>query len=181
MLFNKPFDVVCQFRPVPGQRTLADFIAIPGVYPAGRLDKDSEGLVLLTDDGRLQARISHPRYKLAKTYLVQVEGAITTNAIERLAAGVSLSDGPTRPASAREIPEPVLPIRDPPIRVRASVPSSWIEIQISEGRNRQVRRMTAAVGYPTLRLYRTRIGDWSVDDVAPGEFTVQNVHLPVQP
>ncbi len=178
LLFNKPFDVVCQFRPVTGQRTLADFIAIPGVYPAGRLDKDSEGLVLLTDDGKLQARIAHPRYKLVKTYLVQVEGDISANAMERLTAGVQLSDGPTRPAGVRKIPEPVLPERDPPVRFRESIPSSWIEIKISEGRNRQVRRMTAAVGYPTLRLYRISIGDWSVEHLAPGEFTVRNVHLP---
>lgn len=171
--FNKPFDVLSQFTDSGTQgsprRTLSDFIDLPGVYPAGRLDRDSEGLMLLTDDGRLQARISDPRHKMEKTYLAQVEGKPDANAIAALCAGVTLKDGPTRPAKARRIDEPVgLWPRTPPIRVRKSVPDCWIELVISEGRNRQVRRMTAAIGHPTLRLIRARIGQWTLDGLASG-------------
>jgi len=171
--FNKPFDVLPQFtdRGSDGspRRTLSDFIDLPGVYPAGRLDRDSEGLMLLTDDGRLQARITDPRHKMEKTYLVQVEGEPDTAALAALCAGVDLKDGRTRPAKARRIETPPgLWPRNPPIRVRKSVPDCWIELTIREGRNRQVRRMTAAVGHPTLRLIRWRIGPWSLDGLAPG-------------
>ena len=173
--FNKPFGVLCQFsdRGNAGtpRATLSDYIAVPRVYPAGRLDCDSEGLVLLTDDGRLQARISDPRHKMAKTYWAQVEGIPTEDALERLRRGVRLGDGPTRPARARRIDEPPgLWPRDPPIRQRRSVPDSWIELTIREGRNRQVRRMTAAIGHPTLRLIRARIGQWSLEGLACGEW-----------
>ena len=171
--FNKPFGVLSQFtdRGTEGARaTLSDFIDRPGVYPAGRLDRDSEGLLLLTDDGRLQARIADPRFKLAKTYLVQVEGEAAEPALAKLRAGVVLKDGPTRPALAEAIAPPELWPRDPPVRFRKSVPDSWLRLTISEGRNRQVRRMTAAVGLPTLRLVRWRIGEWSLDGLAPGEW-----------
>lgn len=171
ILFNKPYDVLSQFtdRDSDGVRkTLSAFIDLPGVYPAGRLDRDSEGLLLLTDDGRLQARIADPRFKLPKTYLVQVEGVPDDAALDRLRDGVVLKDGPTRPAVAERIAAPGLWLRDPPIRVRASIPDSWITLTIREGRNRQVRRMTAAIGYPTLRLIRWSIGEWTVDGVAPG-------------
>jgi 23S rRNA pseudouridine2457 synthase len=174
ILFNKPYGVLPQFTdkgaagsPRP---TLSDYIDVPGVYPAGRLDMDSEGLMVLTDDGRLQARISDPKYKMAKTYLVQVEGDVDGDALEALRNGVQLNDGLTLPAGAERIDDPQLWPRDPPIRVRKSVPDSWIKLTIREGRNRQVRRMTAAVGYPTLRLVRWSIGDWTVDDLAPGEW-----------
>ncbi len=171
ILFNKPYDVLSQFtdRGSDGVRkTLSAFIDLPGVYPAGRLDRDSEGLLLLTDDGRLQARIADPKFKLPKTYLVQVEGVPDDAALDRLRDGVVLKDGPTRPAVAERIADPGLWLRDPPIRVRASIPDSWISLTIREGRNRQVRRMTAAIGYPTLRLIRWSIGEWTVDGVAPG-------------
>lgn len=171
ILFNKPMNVLSQFTDAksPSPRaTLSDFIDMPGVYPAGRLDRDSEGLLLLTDDGKLQARIADPRAKMAKTYLVQVEGAPTEADLEPLRRGVVLNDGPARPAGARLIAPPVLWDRDPPVRFRKSVPDAWIEITITEGRNRQVRRMTAAIGFPTLRLVRWRIGDWSLDGLAPG-------------
>ena len=171
ILFNKPFGVLSQFtdRGSPTARaTLSDFIDVPGVYPAGRLDRDSEGLLLLTDDGRLQARIADPKFKLAKTYLVQVEGMPGDEALDRLRAGVLLNDGPTRPAEVARIAAPALWPRDPPIRYRASVPDTWLSLTIREGRNRQVRRMTAAIGHPTLRLVRQRIGDWSLGDLAPG-------------
>ena len=171
ILFNKPYGVLTQFtdRGSPSPRpTLSDFIAVAGVYPAGRLDLDSEGLLLLTDDGRMQARIADPAFKLAKTYLVQVEGEPDPAQIDALARGVVLKDGPTRPAVAERIADPGLWLRDPPIRVRASIPDSWITLTIREGRNRQVRRMTAAIGYPTLRLIRWSIGEWTVDGVAPG-------------
>lgn len=174
ILFNKPYDVLSQFtdRGTAGsaRRTLSAFIDMPGVYPAGRLDRDSEGLMLLTDDGRLQARIADPKYKMPKTYLAQVEGAVTEEALAILRAGVRLKDGLTRPAEAESITDPALWPRDPPIRVRQSVPDSWIRLTISEGRNRQVRRMTAAVGHPTLRLVRWRIGDWALGELAPGEW-----------
>lgn len=169
ILFNKPFNVLSQFSGEPGE-TLADFIRVPGVYPAGRLDKDSEGLLLLTDDGKLQAQISSPKFKLPKTYLVQVEGIPDDAALEKLRKGVLLKDGPTLPAEAKRIDPPVLWPRDPPVRFRKSVPDSWISLTIREGRNRQVRRMTAAVGFPTLRLVRWRIGDWTLDGLAPGEW-----------
>jgi 23S rRNA pseudouridine2457 synthase len=167
ILLNKPFGVICQFS---GEGpTLADYVAVSGFYPAGRLDKDSEGLVLLTNDGKLQARISNPRYKMEKTYWVQVEGDISKDAIRRLRQGVKLKDGTTRPAGANIIDSP-LPERDPPIRFRASIPTSWICLTIREGKNRQIRRMTAAVGFPTLRLFRFRIGEWDITDISAGEY-----------
>ena len=150
--------------------TLSAFIDVPGVYPAGRLDLDSEGLLLLTDDGRLQARIADPKFKTPKTYLAQVEGDAGADALAALRAGVRLKDGLTRPAQAERIDDPALWPRDPPVRFRKSVPDCWLRLTISEGRNRQVRRMTAAVGHPTLRLVRWRIGDWALDGIAPGEW-----------
>jgi len=173
ILFNKPFGVLSQFtdeRAGTPRRTLADFIDVPGVYPAGRLDFDSEGLLVLCDDGRLQAQIADPRYKLPKSYLVQVEGEPDAAALERLRRGVELKDGLTRPAKAERLSDPALWPRDPPIRYRKSVPDSWIRLTISEGRNRQVRRMTAAVGHPTLRLVRWSIGGWTLADLAPGQW-----------
>jgi len=171
ILFNKPNQVLCQFRPVEDKKTLADYIDIPGVYAAGRLDYDSEGLLVLTDDGKLQARISEPRHKQAKCYLVQVENIPQRKTLVALSRGVQLKEGLTRPAKARLIEEPVwLWRREPPIRQRRDIPTQWLEIEISEGRNRQVRRMTAAVGHPTLRLIRTRVADWSLDGLAPGEY-----------
>lgn len=174
LLFNKPFGVLCQFSEEPNgppRPTLAAFIERPGVYPAGRLDLDSEGLLLLTDDGRLQARIADPRFKLPKTYLVQVEGDPDDSALAPLRRGVRLNDGMTLPAEAERIEAPDLWERDPPIRVRKSVPDCWLRITLREGRNRQVRRMTAAVGLPTLRLVRWSIGDWTLAGIAPGTFT----------
>ena len=172
ILLNKPFGVLSQFTggKEGADDTLAHLVDVPGVYPAGRLDKDSEGLLLLTDDGRLQARIAEPRHKMPKTYLAQVEGEVGADALERLAQGVDPKDGKTRPARARKIDPPPVWDRDPPVRYRKSVPDSWIALEITEGKNRQVRRMTAAVGLPTLRLVRWRIGDWSVDGLAPGEW-----------
>jgi 23S rRNA pseudouridine2457 synthase len=178
ILFNQPSDVLSQFSAAGERATLARYVDVPGVYPAGRLDRDSEGLLLLTDSGSLQHRISDPRHKLAKTYLVQVEGSISEAALEQLRRGVMLNDGPTRPALARAITAPALWERDPPIRVRKSVPDSWLELTISEGRNRQVRRMTAAVGFPTLRLVRWRIGDWCVEGLAPGEYRTLEIAEP---
>jgi 23S rRNA pseudouridine2457 synthase len=171
LLFNKPFRVLSQFSPVPGKLTLADFIDIPGVYAAGRLDYDSEGLLLLTDDGALQARIANPRYRRAKIYLAQVEGIPDNQAMELLSRGVELKDGLTRSAGAAIVDEPEwLWPRDPPIRERRNIPTQWLRLELTEGRNRQVRRMTAAVGHPTLRLLRIGIGDWSIDGLAPGEY-----------
>lgn len=172
VLFNKPFDVLCQFTDEAGRRTLKDYIDIPGVYAAGRLDRDSEGLLLLTDDGRLQQAISDPRFKLEKHYLVQVEGSIDAQAVQALTKGVQLKDGPTLPARAELIATPDLWERSPPIRIRLSVPDSWLRLCIREGRNRQVRRMTAAVGFPTLRLVRERIGPWELGTLQPGEYRI---------
>ncbi|MBL9075218.1 pseudouridine synthase [Tabrizicola sp.] len=171
ILLNKPYDVLCQFSREGERAVLADFVAVKGVYPAGRLDRDSEGLLVLTDDGKLQARIADPKHKLEKTYLAQVEGVVTEAALERLREGVELNDGPTLPAKARGVAEPAwLWPRVPPIRVRKSVPDGWIELVIREGRNRQVRRMCAAVGLPCLRLIRCRVGDWTLEGLAPGEW-----------
>lgn len=173
ILFNKPFDVLSQFtdaRSPSPRATLSDYIDVPGVYPAGRLDRDSEGLLLLTDDGRLQSRISDPKYKTEKTYLVQVEREPDEAALAALRKGVMLKDGMTRPADVRRIDEPELWARTPPVRFRKSVPDCWLELTIREGRNRQVRRMTAAVGHPTLRLVRWRIGDWTLEGIANGEW-----------
>lgn len=173
LALNKPFHVLCQFtdRSTPARRTLAEFGLPAGVYPAGRLDHDSEGLLLLTDDGALAHRITDPRHKLRKTYLVQVEGAPTGAQLQALREGVELADGPTRPAHAHllETPPPLWP-RDPPVRFRRTVPDAWLELAITEGRNRQVRRMTAAVGLPTLRLARVAIGDWRLQALQPGEW-----------
>lgn len=171
LLFNKPFGVLTQFRPVAGKQTLKDYIPVPDVYAAGRLDADSEGLLVLTDDGALQARISHPRYKEAKTYWAQVEGIPTPEALRQMAAGLDLGDFITRPCQVRAIDEPPgLWPRTPPIRYRAAIPTSWLEIRLKEGKNRQVRRMTAKVGYPTLRLIRAAIGSWTLDGLAPGQW-----------
>jgi 23S rRNA pseudouridine2457 synthase len=174
ILFNKPYGVLCQFtdRGTEGSTrpTLSGFIDVPGVYPAGRLDLDSEGLLLLTDDGRLQSRIADPKFKTAKTYLAQLEGDVTDEALTSLRSGVQLKDGLTRPAEAERIPIPDLWPRHPPVRFRKSVPDGWIKLTIREGRNRQVRRMTAAVGHPTLRLVRWSIGAWSLDGITPGEW-----------
>jgi 23S rRNA pseudouridine2457 synthase len=167
--FNKPFGVICKFRPEPGRRTLADYLSIPSVYPAGRLDTDSEGLLLLTDDGALQARIANPRHKLAKTYWAQVEGLPTAAALGVLREGVDLGDFVTKPAGARLIDEPAdLWPRDPPVRYRATIPTAWLELVLREGKNRQVRRMTARVGFPTLRLVRAAVGRVALDGLAPG-------------
>ncbi|MDJ0711345.1 MAG: pseudouridine synthase [Woeseiaceae bacterium] len=170
-MLNKPYQVLSQFRDTDGRATLADYVDVPDVYPAGRLDFDSEGLLLLTDEGRLQARISHPRSQTRKTYWAQVEGIPEERQLRQLVRGVRLKDGPARAVSARLIDEPAnLWVRDPPIRYRKSVPDSWLEIVLTEGRNRQVRRMTAAVGLPTLRLVRYAVGDWTVDGLDPGQW-----------
>ena len=178
ILLNKPFRVLSQFTDEQGRATLALYLSAPGFRPAGRLDYDSEGLLLLTDDGAFQQRIANPRHKLWKTYQVQVEGVISDEAIQRLAGGIELKDGLTLPARARRISNPALWPREPPVRARKTVPDSWLELSIREGRNRQVRRMTAAAGFPTLRLVRTRIGDWSLEDLRPGQFRQLDINLP---
>jgi 23S rRNA pseudouridine2457 synthase len=171
LLFNKPFNVICQFSRDGLHPTLADYISLPDFYPAGRLDTDSEGLLVLTDDGKLQHRITDPEHKLPKTYWVQVEGVPDEAALAQLRHGVSLKDGVTRPAEVRLMDEPAgLWPRDPPIRERKAIPDSWLELTIREGKNRQVRRMTAAVGCPTLRLIRYRIGEWTLDALEPGRW-----------
>ena len=173
ILFNKPYGVLSQFTDVksPSPRpTLSTFVDVPGVYPAGRLDQDSEGLLLLTDDGGLQNRISDPRHKWPKTYFVQVEGVVTDAQLDELSRGVMLKDGMTSPAKAQRMAVPELWPRNPPVRFRKSVPDEWIELTITEGRNRQVRRMTAMVGLPTLRLVRWKVGEWMVDGLRPGSW-----------
>ncbi|OEY68050.1 pseudouridine synthase [Marinobacter sp. X15-166B] len=181
ILLNKPFQVMCQFTDDQGRATLADYVTTPGVYPAGRLDYDSEGLVLLTDSGPLQHRIASPANKTPKTYWVQVEGVITDHALSRLQEGVALKDGVTRPARAEAIPPPAVWPRHPPIRERRNSPTSWLALTLTEGKNRQVRRMTAAVGFPTLRLIRHRIGEWTLDDLPSGQSRKVHVHLPKSP
>jgi len=169
LIFNKPYNVICQFSVDGLHSTLADFIQLPGFYPAGRLDTDSEGLLILTDDGKLQHRITDPKHKLPKTYWVQVEGVPDEAALAQLRQGVLLKDGLTRPAEVRRMNEPAgLWRRTPPIRERKNSSVSWLELTLREGKNRQIRRMTAAVGYPTLRLIRTHIGDWALDEIEPG-------------
>ena len=181
ILFNKPYGVLSQFTSEAGHPGLKDYISLPGMYAAGRLDADSEGLLILTDDGSLQHRLAHPRHKQPKTYLVQVEGVPDEAAMEQLRHGVDLGDFETQPAQARTIPEPEgLWPRDPPIRFRKNIPTSWLEIVLVEGKNRQVRRMTAKVGFPTLRLVRWNIGDWCVAGLAPGEWKAMEVDAPVQ-
>lgn len=182
-LLHKPFRTLSQFTDEASSQnepraTLHKFIHVPDIYPAGRLDYDSEGLLLLTADGALAHRITHPSQKLAKTYWVQVEGAPNDSALHALRQGVTLKDGPTRPAKVRQIEAPALPDRDPPVRYRANIPTHWLEITITEGRNRQVRRMTAHVGLPTLRLIRVAIGPWQLEGMAPGEWRKDTVHLP---
>ncbi|KGD65892.1 pseudouridylate synthase [Alcanivorax nanhaiticus] len=180
ILLNKPFQVLSQFQDNQGRRTLSEFVPVPKVYPAGRLDWDSEGLLLLTDDGNLQARISSPRFHLRKTYLVQVEGKPGAQELQKLRQGITLKDGPTRPAQVELIQAPDLWPRNPPVRSRKTVADSWLKLTIDEGRNRQVRRMTAAIGCPTLRLIRWQIGDWTVAGLAPGEWRATEVHAPAR-
>ncbi|SFX03873.1 pseudouridine synthase [Marinospirillum alkaliphilum] len=179
-LFYKPYQVLSQFTDDKGRTTLAEYIKTEGIYPAGRLDYDSEGLLLLTGDGELQARITHPEFKLPKTYWVQVEGQITDEALTALSNGVELNDGKTRPARARHMKEPKLPPRSEPVSPRPGKGTSWLEITLIEGRNRQVRRMTAHVGFPTLRLIRWSIGTWTLEGMKPGQIRQTQVHLPTK-
>jgi len=182
ILFNKPFGTVCRFGREPCRQTLADWIDIPDVYPAGRLDRESEGLLVLTDDGALAHRITHPRRKLEKTYWVQVERVPEESSLDALRAGITLKDGPTRPVPVRALAAPDtdpdgLRPRDPPVRFRRKVPTQWLELTLQEGRNRQIRRMTAAVGHPTLRLIRVAVGPWRLDDLQPGEWRCVRTRL----
>ncbi len=178
LLFNKPFDVLCQFTDDQDRATLADYIKQKNIYAAGRLDRDSEGLLILTDDGKLQHKITDPKNKMKKTYWAQVEGEISKKAITQLQEGLTLKDGLTKPAKAKIISEPKnLWDRNPPIRERKNIPTSWIELRITEGRNRQVRRMTAAVGFPTLRLIRYSVGDWTIENINNGEYATGSVSI----
>ena len=175
LLLNKPFQVLTRFTSDDGRQTLADYVSAPGFHPAGRLDYDSEGLLLLTDHGPMQAQLSNPKWKTPKTYFVQVENIPDVAAIKQLQRGVQLNDGPTRPAQAELVDEPQwLWPRDPPIRFRKNIPTSWLKLSIKEGRNRQVRRMTAAIGHPTLRLIRWSVGPWSIAQLAPGQWRESN-------
>jgi len=180
LAFNKPFDIVCQFRPHPTLPSLSKFIDTEKIYPCGRLDRDSEGLLLLTDDGLLQHRITSPKLKMKKGYWVQVEGIPNEKALSCLRNGVELKDGMTRPAQVKAIPEPQVWERDPPIRTRQSIPTQWLDISIKEGRNRQIRRMTAKIGYPTLRLIRYRIGPWYLNDLASGQSEQRDIPKSVE-
>ncbi|PCF93769.1 pseudouridine synthase [Vreelandella nigrificans] len=177
-LLHKPYRMLSQFTDNQGRATLADVINAPGVYAAGRLDYDSEGLLLLSDDGSLIHRIAHPRHKQPKTYWVQLEGCISSEAIDALKNGITLKDGPTKPAKARRMEAPAIAPRDPAIDPKRHPSTSWLELTISEGRNRQVRRMTAHVGFPTLRLIRAAIGPWQLGDLAPGEWRKETLHAP---
>jgi len=181
ILLNKPFQVLSQFTDGEGRSTLTEFVSVKNVYPAGRLDYDSEGLLLLTDDGQLQQQISNPRAKMAKTYWAQVEGIITEGDLQPLREGITLKDGPCLGAQAQLIEAPTIWDREPPIRARQNAPTSWIELTIRQGRNRQVRRMTAAIGFPTLRLIRASIGEWSLGSLAPGEYRQLNIHSAQKP
>ena len=181
LLFNKPFQVLTQFTSHDAKSTLADYIDRPNFYAAGRLDYDSEGLLILTDDGNVQHQLSNPKFKMEKTYWAQVEGDVDEVALQALQSGVELKDGMTKPAKARKMENPTLWERVPPIRERQNIPTSWIELKITEGKNRQVRRMTAAVGYPTLRLVRYSIGNWTLEGLRPGELREDEIHLSPPP